>query len=472
MRTRGERFQFLHGAVQLQVQLAAVLMRAGELQRRIRDRRQQALQGWLGLWSTRNQPVDRSDNLIDGTRAHISKHLPHIRSHGAEIGFHHFRVACEAGSQLLVLRSDADRTGVEVALASHHATQGEQGGSAKAKLFGAQQRCDNYITGELQSTVDAQANPRAQPCFNQSGVGIPQSGLPGDAGVLDRGERRCARASIVAADGDYVGSGLGHAGCNNSYSRAGHQLDADARSRVHGAQVVNQLRQVLNAVNVMVRRGRNQRGSRYRMAEASDVGRDLDRRQLAAFAGLRPLRHFDFKLVGVYEVLGGDTKAARSDLFHTIVSFRVRGVDAGIFAAFSGIAARAQPVHGNRQRAMGFGRNCAQRHGLRAESAQDRCLGFDLIQRQRIGRCNVEQVPDRDRGPFFRQDRQGLVILGAGELDVAMHSPHELGRGGMTLAVVPETIQANIAKFSRGCAEAGSMEEQAVVQDLVRALAA
>ena len=244
----------------------------------------------------------------------------------------------------------------------------------------------------------------------------------------------------MATDRNYVCAGLGDSGRNDADSRARDKFHPDARARIYCAQVVDQLRQILDAVDVVMRRRRNQRSSGHGMAQTGDIGRDLNRWQLATFARLRSLRHLDFKLVGVHEVLGGHPEPARRDLVHAVIGFRVGGVDARIFTAFSRIAASAQTIHSNGQRAMGFGRYRTQRHCLRAESAQDGCLGLNLVHRQRVGWRYVEQVPDRNRSPFFCQDGQSLMILRAGELDVAMHPAHELGRGGMTFAVVSEAI--------------------------------
>ena len=47
---------------------------------------------------------------------------------------------------------------------------------------------------------------------------------------------------------------------------AGHQLHADSRLRIDRPQVVDQLRQVLDAVDIMMRRRRNQHHPRHRMA--------------------------------------------------------------------------------------------------------------------------------------------------------------------------------------------------------------
>src|SRR6266702_3378711 len=69
------------------------------------------------------------------------------------------------------------------------------------------------------------------------------------------------------------------------------------------AQLIHDLREIFDAVNVVMRRRRNQRSPGGGMPDARNVLADLPRRQLAALAGLRALRHLDFELFGVDEVI-------------------------------------------------------------------------------------------------------------------------------------------------------------------------
>jgi hypothetical protein len=58
----------------------------------------------------------------------------------------------------------------------------------------------------------------------------------------------------VAGDEDVVGVGLGHAGRHRPDAHLGDELDRDARLRVRAAQVVDELLEVLDRVDVVVRR--------------------------------------------------------------------------------------------------------------------------------------------------------------------------------------------------------------------------
>ena len=62
----------------------------------------------------------------------------------------------------------------------------------------------------------------------------------------------------VAANQNYIGVRLGHARSHRAHTRLGYQLHRDASLRVNIFQVVNQLCEIFDRVNVMVRRRRNQ----------------------------------------------------------------------------------------------------------------------------------------------------------------------------------------------------------------------
>ena len=114
----------------------------------------------------------------------------------------------------------------------------------------------------------------------------------------------------MAGNHHMVALALGHARGNGTHANFAHQLDTDAGMRCHVFQVVDELRQVFNGINVVVRRRRDQAHAGHRVAQPANVVTHLAAGQLAALARLGPLRHLDLDLVGAGEVLGGDTKTA------------------------------------------------------------------------------------------------------------------------------------------------------------------
>ena len=109
---------------------------------------------------------------------------------------------------------------------------------------------------------------------------------------------------------DVVGVSLGDASRDRADAELRDQLDADCRARIDALQVVNQLRQVFDAVDVVMRRRTDERDSRLRVAQPGDEFSNFVAGKLAAFARLRALRNLDLQLLGVRQIFGGHAEAA------------------------------------------------------------------------------------------------------------------------------------------------------------------
>ena len=220
----------------------------------------------------------------------------------------------EALAQLGVLCGNANRAGVEVAGAHHDAAGRDQRGSREAVLVGAEDRGDRDVAAGLQLTVGLNRDPRAQVVEAERLLRLRKPNLPRHAGRVNGAKRRGACTSVVTGNQHVVGVGLCHAGGDSADADLRDQLDRHLRLRVGAAEVVDQLLEVLDRVDVVVRRRRDQPNARSCVANPADVLVDLVAWQLAALAGLRSLRHLDLNLVGVDEVVDRHSEAAGSDL--------------------------------------------------------------------------------------------------------------------------------------------------------------
>ncbi len=264
----------------------------------------------------------------------------------AEIGCDHLWLSVETSAEFFVLRGNADRAGVEMALASHHAADREERGGAETEFVCAKECANDNIARKFQAPIDTERDTRTEPCADQRVVRFAETDFPRQARVFDGRERRRAGTTVVAADGDDVGSSFGNTCGDDSHACAAHELHADARAGIDGAQVMDKLCQVFDAVNIVMRRRRNERGAGRRVADARDVFGDFARRELAAFAGLGALRHFDFELFGMNQIIRGDAESARGNLLDLVGRGGLKAVGVGIFAAFAGVAASADHIHG------------------------------------------------------------------------------------------------------------------------------
>src|SRR5260370_38202755 len=97
-----------------------------------------------------------------------------------------------------------------------------------------------------------------------------QTNFPGETGVLNGGQGRRAGTTVVPTDGNDVRACFGNARSDDADSGTGYELNANARTGIAGARVVDQLREVFDAVNVVARGRRNQRRAGRGVAETAD----------------------------------------------------------------------------------------------------------------------------------------------------------------------------------------------------------
>ncbi len=153
-----------------------------------------------------------------------------------------------------------------------------------------------------------------RPIQHQRLMRLGEADLPRAAGVLDRGERRGARAAVIARDRHMIGAALGDAGGDRADADFGDELHRDIGARIDVLQIEDQLRQILDRINVVMRRRRDEADARRRMAHLGDHRIDLVAGQLSAFAGLCALRHLDLDHVGIDEIFRRHAETPRRHL--------------------------------------------------------------------------------------------------------------------------------------------------------------
>ncbi|OIQ78884.1 hypothetical protein GALL_394080 [mine drainage metagenome] len=266
---------------------------------------------------------------------------------------------------------------------------------------------------------------------------------------------------------------------------------------------MDQLRQVLDRVDIVVRRRRDQTDSGHRIAQHADVLGHLAAGQLTAFAGLGALRHLDLDLVGAGQVLGGHAETSRRDLLdlraqriagaqrdvadHALLAehagqrvavgdvgaavAHLGGVAQRVLAAFAGVALAADAVHRHRQRRVRLGRDRAQRHRSGDEALDDLDGRLDVVERDRARRVDLEleQPAQRQQAPTLVVDQLrvflvGLVVVrprrvlqlgdhvGGPQVFLAAHAPRVLAaaveRGGQQ-RVGAERVAVHAQRFLR-----------------------
>ena len=252
--------------------------------------------------------------------------LAHLLGDVLEERLDELGLAVEAGAQLRVLRGHAHRAGVEVADAHHDAAADTTSGAvAKPYSSAPSSAAIDHVAAGLHLAVGLHDDAVAQAVEQQRLLRLGQAELPRRAGVLERVERAGAGAAVVPGDEDDVGLGLRHAGGHRAHADLGHELHVHAGLRVGVLQVVDELLEILDRVDVVVRRRGDQAHARRGVPGLGDPRVHLAAGQLAALAGLGALGHLDLQVVGVGEVLRRHAEAARRHLLDGAAALAGRG---------------------------------------------------------------------------------------------------------------------------------------------------
>jgi hypothetical protein len=196
-----------------------------------------------------------------------------------------------------------------VALAHHDAAHGDQGSRGESELFGAQQCGNHDVASSLELAVRLEADAATKIVENQHLLSFRQTQFPGRAGVFDGGQRTRTRAAVMPRDQDHVRVCLGDTRRNRAHTHFGDEFHRNARPGIHVLQIVNELRQILDGIDVVVRRRRDEPDTRDGMPNARDRFVHLVAWKLAALAGLSALRDLDLEFVGVDQVFGRYTES-------------------------------------------------------------------------------------------------------------------------------------------------------------------
>ena len=83
---------------------------------------------------------------------------------------------------------------------------------------------------------------------------LRKSKLPGKSGVIDGISRSRAGSAVKSRDQNNPGPGLCDAGGYRSHPGLGNKLNGDSGILIGVLQIIDQLCQILNGINIMVRR--------------------------------------------------------------------------------------------------------------------------------------------------------------------------------------------------------------------------
>ncbi|RNA35421.1 hypothetical protein BpHYR1_037199 [Brachionus plicatilis] len=163
----------------------------------------------------------------------------------------------------------------------------------------------------------------------------------------------------------------------------------------------NELGQVFNGVDVVVRRRTDQSDTRYRISAISNVLCNFVAGQFAAFARLGALSHLDLNVVRMRQINTAHPEAARGHLLNgrpctnrTIGAILIQQTLC-VLASLARVRLSLYFVHGPSQRLMRLDRNRAKAHGTSGEPLHYLCRRLHLVQRHshRFGIVHLKLAP-------------------------------------------------------------------------------
>src|ERR687890_460253 len=331
--------------------------------------------------------VGATDHLLEGPEAHPRQVLPHLFGDEEEVVDDVLGRTGEALSELGVLGRDTHRARVQVAYAHHDAARGHERRRRESEVLGPEERRHCDVAARLELAVGLQDHTSPQPVLDENLLGLGDTELPRQPGVLYGRERGGARPAIVSRDGYVVGLRLRNPCGDRPDPNLGDELHADFGPGIGVLEVVDELREVLYGVDVVVRWGRDEAHSGRGVAYLRYVLADLTPRQLAALARLGALGHLYLQLVGVDQVLGRDAEAPAGNLLYgaaTAVAVLLGRKAPGIFAALSSVGLAPDAVHRDGQGLVRLLRERAEGHRAGRKTLDYLAGRLDLLFRYRV----------------------------------------------------------------------------------------
>ena len=162
---------------------------------------------------------------------------------------------------------------------------------------------------------------------------------------------------------------------------------------------------------------------------------NLETGELTALARLCTLSNLNLDFVGIHEILGSDTEAARSHLLDSTTSRLPVGARLealSIFATLTGVALGTNAVHGNSKSLVSLLADSSERHGTGDEAVHDILNAFYLIDGHRGAFLEVEEITNEDR-LLLAIDSSGIFLefLVAAKAGSNLESGYSLGIPGM-----------------------------------------
>jgi hypothetical protein len=124
-------------------------------------------------------------------------------------------------------------------------------------------------------------------------MGFGKTEFPRKSCVFNTRPARSASPSIVSGDENMICLCFRNTACDNAHANFGNQLHRHAAAWIGTFQVVDELFEILNGVDVVVRWWGDEANASSGVTRAGNRGRYFVAGEFTTFAWFRALRHFD-----------------------------------------------------------------------------------------------------------------------------------------------------------------------------------
>ena len=218
--------------------------------------------------------------------------------------------------------------------------------------------------------------------------------------MLHRANWRGSGTTFVPRNLDHIGVGLGDTTRNCTDAYLGDELHGNLGLWVDLVEIEDELTEVLDGVDIVVRRWGDKGHSWLAVSHSGDVLADFGSWQLTTLAGLGSLGDLDFDLPGIVEVLSGDSEPSGCDLldgracgvsiFQSVEMWESKRLAVGlhvidgkepleVLTTLSRVGNTTDPVHGDCERLVGLSAQGSERHTTSGKSLADACDVFYFI---------------------------------------------------------------------------------------------
>ena len=270
---------------------------------------------WLINCICSNQKICASYHLFQASHTQFCHIFTKLLGNKFHKVLNIFRFAFESLSQLRILGSYTNRTGVQIADSHHYTAHSYKRCCSKTEFLCTKKCCNCNITTAHQFTVCLNADTVTKSVHKQCLMGFSKSKLPWKSCIVNGASGCCTSTSIISGNQDYLCTSLCNSGCNRTNASLRNQLYRNICIFICIFQVIDQLCQVLDGIDIVMRRRGDQGNTRCGVTSFRNPWINLLRRKMSTFTRFCALCHFDLDFSCRYQITAGNTETTTGYLF-------------------------------------------------------------------------------------------------------------------------------------------------------------